>query len=101
MAAHQRSDQSRVCLCALVLRTAPVFATARRTLIPGRFPARNFGLQQNQVLSLPRRSEAVRLPLFCHNSLCRVGKASRATYAHRYDMLTRGQGAIVGLTLCA
>ena len=61
--------------------------------------ARDFELKQDYVLPLPRRSEAVSLPLFCHNSLCRVSEASRATYAHGYDMLSWGQGTVVRLTL--
>src|SRR5215469_2544227 len=62
--------------------------------------APDVGLLQDQVLSLPHRSQGVGLPRFCHNSLCRRGKPFRAACANRYDMLPWGQSAIVGVTLC-
>ena len=60
--------------------------------------APDVGLLQNQVLALPRRGQGVSLPGYCRNSLVMRRTTFRATAAHRYGMLPRSQGAVVGLT---
>jgi hypothetical protein len=73
------------------------FATAKNVAVFNSYCSGVKSLQ-DQVLPLPRRGQGVGLPRFCHNSLGPRGSTFRATAGHRYDMLPRRQGAVVGLT---